>query len=99
MYTIATFTLVPVGKDISISKYVAACIEELKTLNVNYTLHANGTNIEGDWDEVFSAIKQCQIKIHDMGPQRIFTTIQLGTRTDKKQQMENKIDSVLKKIK
>jgi uncharacterized protein (TIGR00106 family) len=47
-------------------------------------LHANGTNIEGEWDKVFGAAKQCHEVVHEMEAQRISTFIHLGTRTDRK---------------
>ncbi len=98
MHSIASFTIVPVGDDLSISKYVAACMTVLDSKNINYTLHANGTNIEGKWDDVFKAIKACQFKVHEMGSTRVFTTIQVGTRTDRHQTMDSKIESVMKKV-
>jgi len=98
MYVILSFTLVPVDVGLSISKYVAEAENILSKSGLTYTLHANGTNVEGDWDEVISTIKKCQQKIHDMGAKRIFTTIQLGTRTDKIQNMDDKIKSVEDKI-
>jgi uncharacterized protein YqgV (UPF0045/DUF77 family) len=30
-------------------------------------LHANGTNIEGEWDEVFAAVRRCHEAVHAMG--------------------------------
>ena len=46
-------------------------------------LHAYGTNIEGEWDAVFGAIKRCHEAIHAMGVPRISTNLRLGTRTDR----------------
>lgn len=99
MHVILSFTLVPVDVGLSISKYVAEAENILSRSGLSYTLHANGTNVEGDWDKVMSTIKQCQEKIHDMGAKRIFTTIQLGTRTDKAQNMNEKVKSVEDKLK
>ena len=61
------------------------------------SLHAYGTNIEGEWDEVFQAVKRCHEVIHEMGAPRITTTIKLGTRVDRDQTMEDKIRSVEEK--
>jgi uncharacterized protein (TIGR00106 family) len=57
-------------------------------------LHAYGTNIEGEWDEVMAAVKRCHERVHQMGAPRISTTLKLGTRVDKVQSMEEKVDSV-----
>jgi len=78
----------------SIVAYVAACQRILAEHDVIFQLHANGTNVEGEWDEVFAAIKGCHETIHQMGSRRIFTTIQVGTRTDRKQTMADKIRAV-----
>ena len=59
---------------------------------------AYGTNVEGDWDNVFVAVKQCHETIHDMGAPRISTTIRVGTRTDRSQTMADKIKSVQDKL-
>ena len=61
-------------------------------------MHAYGTNIEGPWDDVMAAIKSCHEKIHEMGAPRISTTIKLGTRVDRKQSMQDKINSVTQKL-
>ena len=70
----------------------------LKKLDLKSTLHANGTNIEGEWDDVFNAIKKCHKHLHKMGVARISTTLRIGTRTDREQTMEEKIKSVQLKI-
>ena len=94
MHSIVSFTLVPINSGLSLSPYVAACSRVLKRSNLKHELHANGTNIEGPWNDIFEVIGQCQQKVHDMGAERIFTTIQVGTRTDKQQRMSDKTESV-----
>jgi uncharacterized protein (TIGR00106 family) len=90
--------IVPVGVGVSLSTYVAACEKILESSGLNYTLHANGTNIEGDWDAVFATVKKCHQVVHDLGAPRIFTVIKIGTRKDRRQSMAEKIDSVQKKL-
>ncbi|MBT8041687.1 MAG: MTH1187 family thiamine-binding protein [Pontiella sp.] len=82
----------------SLSKYVAACEEVLKRPGLKTALHANGTNVEGEWDEVFAAIRECHEKVHGMGAPRIHTNIKLGTRTDREQSLEDKVNSVAAKL-
>jgi uncharacterized protein (TIGR00106 family) len=69
----------------------------LEGAGLKTSLHAYGTNIEGEWDDVFAAIKQCHLAVHAMGAPRITTTLKLGTRTDRDQSMEEKISSVVDK--
>jgi len=98
MNVILDLCLVPIGVGVSLSPYVAACERVLSDAGLKTTLHANGTNIEGDWDRVFAAIKRCHEVVHQMGAPRVFTVIKLGTRTDKPQTMDDKIRSVSSKL-
>ena len=98
MHVIADLCVVPIGVGVSVSKYVAACEEVLKCAGLKIKLHAYGTNIEGDWDTVFAAIKQCHEAVHEMGAPRISTTLKFGTRTDRAQTMDDKIASVEEKL-
>lgn len=86
--------IVPLGVGVSVSRYIVACQEILDQHQLSHTLHAYGTNIEGDFDTVFKAIKSCHERIHDMGAPRITTSIKLGTRVDRNQSLRDKIDSV-----
>jgi uncharacterized protein (TIGR00106 family) len=81
-----------------LSEYIVACHKILKKAGLKTQLHAYGTNVEGQWDEVMAAVKACHEKVHDMGAPRITTTIKLGTRTDRSQTMEDKVSSVLNKM-
>ncbi|MBR5347231.1 MAG: MTH1187 family thiamine-binding protein, partial [Deltaproteobacteria bacterium] len=65
----------------------------------NAQLHGYGTNIEGEWDDVFAAVKKCHEVVHAMGAPRISTIIKCGTRVDKEQSIQDKIDSVENKLK
>jgi uncharacterized protein (TIGR00106 family) len=94
MRVIADLCVIPLGVGVSVSQYVAACERVLTEAGLKIQLHAYGTNIEGDWDEVFSAIKKCHEALHRMGAPRISTTLKFGTRTDKNQTMEDKVKSV-----
>ncbi|MCP4660299.1 MAG: MTH1187 family thiamine-binding protein, partial [bacterium] len=61
-------------------------------------LHAYGTNIEGEWDTAFAAVKRCHEVVHEMGAPRISTTIRVGTRVDRDQTMGDKVTSVEEKL-
>ena len=98
MNVIVDICVVPMGVGVSVSKYVAACQQVFEHAGLSYSLHAYGTNVEGNWDDVFAAIKKCHQVVHDMGAPRINTTIKLGTRNDRPQTMQDKIDSVNEKL-
>ena len=98
MKVIADLTVVPLGVGISLSKYVAACEKVLEEAGLETRLHAYGTNIEGDWDEVLAATKRCHEVIHEMGAPRVSSVLKLGTRTDREQKMSDKVRSVEEKM-
>jgi uncharacterized protein (TIGR00106 family) len=98
MKAIAEFTIIPIGVGVSLSKYVAACEKVLAGTGLTYELHANGTNLEGEWDDVVQAIKTCHKTLHGMGVPRISTQIKIGTRTDRIQKMKDKVESVQEKL-
>ena len=98
MKAIVDLCVIPIDAGISLSPYVAACEKVLDQYDLHCSLHANGTNIEGELDEVLAAVKRCHETLHDMGVRRVFSTLKLGTRVDKEQTMQDKIRSVQEKL-
>jgi uncharacterized protein (TIGR00106 family) len=98
MKVMVDLCIVPLGVGVSLSSYIAACEKVLADAGLKTALHSYGTNIEGEWDEVFAAIKRCHETVHAMGAPRITTTVKLGTRTDREQTMGDKIRSVKEKM-
>jgi uncharacterized protein (TIGR00106 family) len=98
VHVIADFCVIPLGVGLSVSKYVAACERVLTKAGLKTHLHAYGTNVEGEWDAVFAAIKRCHEVVHQMGAPRISSTLRIGTRTDRMQTMEEKVRSVQDKL-
>ena len=98
MKVIIDLCVVPVGVGVSVSRHVAACQQVLEDAGLSYNMHAYGTNIEGEWDGVFAAVKRCHEVVHQMGAPRISTTIKVGTRIDREQTMDEKIKSVREKL-
>lgn len=98
MKVIMDLCVIPMGVGVSVSEYVAECHKVLQKTTLKTQLHAYGTNIEGEWDEVMAAVKACHEAVHGLGAPRITTTIKLGTRVDRKQSMEEKVQSVYEKL-
>ena len=98
MNVIAEFTIIPIGVGVSLSRYIAVCEQVLAESGLSYELHANGTNLEGDWEAVMLAIQTCHVRLHDMGVPRIATQIKIGTRSDRTQIMADKVTSVREKL-
>jgi uncharacterized protein (TIGR00106 family) len=98
MKVLIDLSVVPIGVGVSVSRYVAECEKIIRASGLECSLHAFGTNIGGDWDEVFAVIKRCHERLHEMGVVRIHSTIRLGTRTDRDQSLNDKVTSVEKKL-
>src|SRR5215831_10113732 len=98
MRVIADFCLVPLGIGVSVSKEIAACERVLADAGLKTKLHAYGTNIEGEWDDVFAAIKRCHEVVHALGAPRISSNLRFGTRVDRAQTMDDKVESVARKL-
>ncbi len=98
MNAIADICIVPIGVGVSVSPYIAACERVFRDAGLSPHLHAYGTNVEGDWDDVMAALRRCHEVVHEMGAPRISTSLRLGTRTDRPQSMQDKIASVQSKL-
>ena len=90
--------VIPIGVGVSVSEYVTACQRVLEEAGLEHQMHAYGTNIEGDWDEVMAAVKRCHEVVHEMGAPRISSSMRLGSRTDREQSMADKVQSVRAKL-
>ncbi len=98
MKVIADISIVPLGVGLSLSPYIAACEKVLDRAGLKTHLHAYGTNVEGEWDEVFAALRECHQVLHEMGAPRVSTNLRCGTRTDRDQGMDDKVRSVTAKL-
>jgi uncharacterized protein (TIGR00106 family) len=98
MHVIVDLCVVPVGVGTSVSRHVAACQRVLEEAGLSHSMHAYGTNIEGEWDAVMAAVKRCHEVVHQLGAPRISSTLKVGTRTDRAQTMADKVQSVEAKL-
>ncbi len=95
MWVSVDLCIVPLGIGISLSPYLAACQKIIQKNGLDHELGPNGTAIEGDWNDVFNCIRDCHNEIHQLGVERIYTTVKINTRTDKDQSFRQKVSSVL----
>ena len=98
MNVMVDFCVVPLGVGVSVSEYIAECERIIRGAGLNSQLHPYGTVIEVDWDVVMGVVKQCHEKVHEMGAPRISTSMRVGTRIDRNQSMQDKLDSVAEKL-
>jgi uncharacterized protein (TIGR00106 family) len=53
------FSITPLGAGESVSMYVARCVDLIDHSGLDYQLHAMGTVVEGDLDQLLGLLKQC----------------------------------------
>ena len=98
MRVIADLCVVPLGVGVSVSIYVAEAEKILESRGLRPRLHAYGTNVEGEWEEVMDAVRAVHERLHQMGVPRVTSNMRFGTRTDREQTGEEKIRSVTEKL-
>lgn len=98
MNVMVDLCVVPIGVGVSVSEYIAACERAIMDAGLESQLHPYGTVIQGEWDPVMATVKRCHEIVHEMGAPRVFTTLKIGTRTDREQTMNDKINSVVEKL-
>lgn len=53
------FSMTPLDKGESVAPYVARCLEIVAASGLDYRLHAMGTILEGEWEDVFGVVGRC----------------------------------------
>lgn len=92
------FSMSPLGKGESVSKYVARSLDIIDKSGVDYRLNPMGTVLEGEWDEVFTVVKRCYERMKkDCG--RISCTIKVDYRKGHTGRLQGKVASIEKKLK
>jgi len=87
------FSMSPLGKGESVGKYVARSLDIIDKSGLDYRLHAMGTVIEGDWDEVFGVVKKCYEAMR-RDCNRISAAIKVDYRKGKTGRLRSKVASV-----
>lgn len=96
---IADICLIPIGTSTpSVSDYIVEAEKLIRSSGLKNTLHSAGTSIEGPWDEVMDLIGRLHERVHEMGIYRVQSDIRVGTRTDKAQTMQDKVNAVESKL-
>ncbi|KAL2818493.1 YkoF-like protein [Aspergillus cavernicola] len=94
-HCIADFCLIPIGTSSpSVSAQIADVQRLIEKSGLQYVMHSAGTTLEGHWDKVHQVIGQAHTILHQQGIVRIQTDIRVGSRTDKVQSFEDKVNKV-----
>lgn len=99
IHCLADVCMIPIGTNsASVSDEVTTITRMARESHLECTLHSAGTTIAGPWSEVMELIGQMHEKLHENGVVRIQSDIRVGTRTDKNQSPQDKIDVVEAKL-
>jgi len=98
MSVLCEFAMFPTDKGESVSEYVSRIIKMFKEMNVPYQLTPMGTIFEVDTIEEATNIINKAYKCLESDCNRVYTTIKMDIRKNKKNRMKQKIESIKSKI-
>jgi uncharacterized protein (TIGR00106 family) len=97
MSILAEFSVVPLGKGVSISPVVARVLKIVAESGISYKANPMGTVLEGEWDQVIAVIKECHQEVMK-DADRAVTSIKIDDRKGEKGRIEKKLESVEQKL-
>jgi uncharacterized protein (TIGR00106 family) len=93
---IVEVSIVPIGTGSpGVSRYVRAAVKVIEASGLKYEVTPMGTCVQGEWDAIFSTIKQMHETLAAMGCARLVTTIKVDDRRDRPADMQAKVDKAL----
>ena len=92
------FSMSPLGKGESVSKFVSRSLDIVDKSGVPYRLNPMGTVLEGEWDEVFAVVRQCYERMKK-DCNRISCSIKVDYRKGHSGRLVSKVASVEKTLK
>jgi uncharacterized protein (TIGR00106 family) len=87
------FSMTPLGKGASVSPYVARCLEVVAASGLDYRLHAMGTTLEGELDEVLAVVRRC-FEALQTDCDRISCSIKIDYRKGPGGRLQSKVQKV-----
>jgi len=93
MSVLVEFSMSPLDKGVSVSKYVARSIDIVANSGLPYRLGPMGTCIEGDWDEVMGVIRQCYQRMSE-DCERITCSVKIDARAGETGRLTGKVEKI-----
>ena len=91
------FSMAPLEKGASVGGYVARSLEIIVASGLDYRLHAMGTIVEGEADQVLAVLQRC-LEAMAADCDRITCTAKLDYRKGYRGRLETKVASVEEKL-
>jgi len=91
------FSMAPLEKGPSVGDYVARSLDIVEGSGLDYRLHAMGTLIEGDIDQVLGVLKKC-LEAMATDCDRLTCSAKLDYRRGHSGRLETKVASIEQKL-
>jgi uncharacterized protein (TIGR00106 family) len=92
------FSMSPLTKGESVSRYVAGSLEVIEKSGLDYRLNPMGTVIEGPWEEALGVVKAC-LKKMAKSCNRVSAIVKIDYRKGHTGRLVSKVASVEKQLK
>src|SRR5688572_21772899 len=90
-------SITPLGKGDSVSQYVAECVDIVDQSGLDYELHAMGTIVEGELEQVLDLMRRC-IEQTAKHSDRVTCAAKLDIRRGASGRLKSKVTSVEEKL-
>jgi uncharacterized protein (TIGR00106 family) len=91
------FSVTPLGAGESVSQYVARCVDIVDQSGLAYELHAMGTIVEGELEQVVDLLRRCIEAVARDNP-RVSCTAKIDYRQGASGRLTSKVQSVEAKL-
>ena len=92
---IAQFSLAPIGKGVSLSKYIKEVVKNLSNTSIKFKTNPMSTTVETtDLKSLFYLIEKLNNQLFKLGVLRVITDLKIDYRKDKDATMESKLKSL-----
>ena len=92
---ISQLSIAPIGKDVSLSRYVKKAINVFKENNIKFETNDMATVIETeDLETLFNVVKKAHNAMIESGAQRVITELKIDDRRDKNVTIGSKLKSL-----
>lgn len=99
MAVIVEFSIIPLGKGISVSRYLADALKELDKLGVRYSITPMCTIFEAESvGAAFDLVEEAHKAVFKAGANRVVTTVKIDDRRDIERGMEEKVESLMRAV-
>ena len=90
-------SITPLGAGESVSRYVAECVDLVDRSGLDYELHAMGTIVEGELDQVLQLMQQCIERVAEHSD-RVTCAAKIDYRRGRAGRLKSKVASVEEKL-